>query len=118
MFELPVLLFVTAIMSIVQISVWQMFPPKLRDMMMANPVFAFLINLAGSGLITVFTGVASFVGICNLGASVIFGLYAWWYCTTKGIKGLGIDWHKLWNFIPIFPKLVVCYERDGKIWRE
>ena len=116
MFELPVLLFVTFIMSIVQISLWQMFPAKLRDLMFANPIFAFLINLGGSGLITVFTGIASFVGICNLGASVVFGIYAWWYKYDKGIKSIGIDWYKLWRFIPICPRLVVCYKKDGIEW--
>jgi hypothetical protein len=116
MFELPVLLFVTVIMSIVQISIWQMFPPKLRDLMFCNPIFAFLINLAGSGLIAAFTGIASFVGICNLGASVIFGIYAWWYKGNRGIIGIGIDWFKLWKVIPVFPKLVVLYDLNGKKW--
>jgi hypothetical protein len=118
MFSIPVLLFITVIMSIVQISIWQMFPKKLRAIMFANPIFAFLMNLAGSGLISAFTGVASIVGICNLGASVVFGLYAWIYKEQKGIKGLGLDWYKLWNFIPIFPRLVVCYELNGKKWKE
>lgn len=113
MFELPILLFITAIMSIVQISVWQMFPKKLRDILFANPIFAFIINLAGSGLIAAFTGVASLVGICNMGASVIFGLYAWWYGNHHGIKGLGIRWFKILKYIPVFPKLVVCYNKDG-----
>jgi len=118
MFELPILLFVTVIMSIVQISVWQMFPPRLRDIMFANPIFAFIINLAGSGLIASFTGVASFVGMCNLGASVVFGLYAWWYGNHYGIKGLGLGWYKLMNFIPVWPKILVSYEKDGRKWME
>jgi len=105
-------------MSVVQISIWQMFPPKLRAIMFANPIFAFVINLAGSGLIAAFTGVASIVGICNMGASIIFGGYAWWYGKRYGIKGLGLDWHKLWGFIPLFPKLVVRYELNGKKWSE
>ena len=117
MFELPVLLFVTFIMSIVQISIWQMFPLKLKDLMFANPIFAFLVNLGGSSMISAFTGIASFVGICNLGASVVFGLYAWWYQNNKGIKGIGIDWYKLWKIIPVCPKLVVCYEKNGIAWR-
>jgi hypothetical protein len=103
-------------MSIVQISVWQMFPRKLREIMFANPIFAFIINLGGSGLIAMFTGVASIVGICNLGASVVFGLYAWWYQISHGIKGLRIGWIKLWNFIPVCPKLLVVYEKNGKTW--
>lgn len=116
MFELPILLFITLIMSVVQISVWQMFPKKLRDIMFANPIFAFIINLAGSGLISAFTGVASLVGICNMGASVVFGVYAWWYGNHYGIKGLEIGWIKLWKFIPICPKLLVVYSKNGKTW--
>ena len=116
MFALPVMLFVTIVMTIIQISVWQMFPVKLRNVMFANPIFAFLMNLLGSGLIAGFTGIASFVGICNLGASVLFGLYAWWYSYSRGIKGLGLDWYKLWKFIPVCPRLMVRYEKDGKCW--
>jgi len=118
MFEFPILLFITFIMSVIQISVWQMFPKKLRDIIFSNPIFAFIMNLSGSGLIAVFTGVASIVGICNLGASIVFGVYAFWYQKTNGIKGLAIGWYKLWNFIPIYPKVMVSFEKDGKKWIE
>ena len=84
--------------------------------MFANPIFAFIVNLAGSGLIAGFTGIASIVGICNLGASVVFGLYAWWYSKHHGIKGLGLDWFKLFKFIPVWPRIMVVYERNGKTW--
>lgn len=114
MFTLPIMLFITGIMSIVQISVWWMFPKKLRDILMANPILAFLANLTGSGLIAAFTGIASLVGICNMGASCVFGLYAWFYGKQHGLKGLTIGWCKLWKVIPIFPKLDVVYEKDGQ----
>lgn len=117
MFPFPVMLVVMFIMFAVQVSLWQMFPRKTRDIMFANPIFAFVINLAGSGLITVFTGVASFVGLCNLGASVLFGLYAFWYIHHFGIKGLALDWYKILWIVPIFPKLMVVYEKDGNTWR-
>lgn len=104
------------IMTVIQISVWQMFPKKLRDIVFANPVFAFIINLAGSSLITAFTGIGSIVGVCNMGASVLFGVYALWYGKKNGIKGLGIGWFKMLKVIPIFPKLVVSYELNGKQW--
>lgn len=112
------MLFVTAIMAIVQISIWQIFPDKFRNIIFSYPVLAFLINLFGSGMIVTFTGIASFVGICNLGASVVFGVYAWIYSRRLGITGLGIDWYKLFNLVPIFPRLMVCYERDGIKWME
>ena len=118
MFEINAMIFVTIIMGVIHISLWQIFPEKLRHMMFANPVLAFIMDLAGSGLITMFTGVASFVGMANLGGSVIFGIYAFWYIHHHGIKGIGIDWFKLFNFIPIWPNLVVCYEKDGVSWRK
>lgn len=115
MFSLPIILFVMIIMTIVQISVWTMMPIKLRDLLMANPIFAFLINLAGSGAIAAFTGVGSFVGIANMGASVLFAIYAVYYGRRKGISGLGVRSFKLFK-LPVFPRLVVCYTKDGKSW--
>lgn len=116
MFELPVLLLVSGVFTAIQIGVWQMFPEKLRDVLFANPVLAFIVNLLGSGMITAFTGVASFVGICNMMASILFGIYAWVYGKNKGIKKLGLGWFKLFKFIPIFPKVMVCYEKNGRVW--
>jgi hypothetical protein len=112
------MIFVTLIMFAVQVGCWQMFPKRTRDIMFANPVFAFLINLAGSGLIATFTGVASFVGLCNLGASVLFAGYAWGYATYYGISGLAIDWYKLFGFVPVWPKILVVYTKGGKTWQE
>lgn len=117
MFESVGMIIVTAIMSAIHISLWQIFPQKMRHIMLANPILAFVMDFAGSGLITVFTGVASFVGICNLGASVVFGLYALWYINNEGIKGVALDWYRLWGWIPIFPRLMVVYEKNGRSWR-
>lgn len=114
--DIGMLMFITAIMSIVQISVWQLFSAKWRDILMANPVLAFIINLAGSGLIAAFTGVASIVGVCNMGASVVFGAYAWWYAKHRNIKGLGIGWYKAWGWLPLWPTILVQYEKDGESW--
>jgi len=111
------LIAVILIMAAIQISVWQLFPKKIKHMIFANPIVAFLVNLAGSGLIAAFTGAASFVGIANLGASVLFGVYAFTYSKRLGIKGVGFSSYKLWT-IPICPKPVVCYELGGKSWRE
>jgi hypothetical protein len=112
------MIFIIVVMSLIQISVWQMFPKKLRDILFSNPVFSFTVNLVGSSLIAAFTGIASIVGICNMGASVIFGLYGVWYQKTHNIKGLGLDSYRLWNFIPICPRIMVVYQKGNKIWRE
>lgn len=93
-----------------------MFPKKMRDILVANPVLAFCITFASGLVISVFTGIASFVGMCNVCADIFFTAWAVWYRKKEGIKGLGIDWHKAFGWIPLFPKLVVCYDKNGKKW--
>jgi len=107
------ILLLIGIFSVVQIECWKMFPTKFRDMAFANPVLAFVLNLGGSSLIAAFTGVASLVGVANMGASVVFGAYAYWYKKNKGIKGLGIGWLKLFGIIPLLPTVEVIYEKPG-----
>lgn len=105
--NIPALFVVGFIFLAIQISVWQMFPRFVRELCFANPIFAFIVNLGGSALITSFTGVASFVGMANMLASVLFAFYAEYYKRKEGITGLGIGWCKLFNLIPVLPKLVV-----------
>ena len=118
MFSGPIMLVVTAIFSAIHVAIWHMRPRKLKHILFANPILAFVMDFAGSGLITVFTGIASFVGICNLGASVVFALYAVGYIKWHGIKGIRIDWYRLFGFIPIFPRLMVVYFKEGRTWAE
>ena len=118
MFDLPVMIIITLVMAIIHVALWHMLPKKLKHILLSNPVLAFLVDLAGSSLITIFTGVASFVGVCNLMASVLFGIFAVIYAKKLGIKGLGIGSYKLFNCIPILPRLVVCYQVGDKCWRE
>ena len=105
MFALPTLLVLIGIFTTIQIGVWQMLPVSLKDIIFSNPILAFIVNLAGSSFILMFTGVASMVGVANLGASVLFGLYAIIYKKAKGIEGLEIGWRFL------KPKIVVKYKR-------
>lgn len=116
MFNIPILIFVTAIFALIQISVWQIFPEKFKHILFANPIFAFIVNLAGSALVASFTGVASIVGVCNLAASVVFGIYATICSKNLGIKGLTFQSFKMFNLIPVFPKLMVVYEKEGRQW--
>jgi hypothetical protein len=115
MFALPVMAVLTAVFTVIQVSIWSMFPIKLKDIIFANPVLAFLINLAGSNFIVAFTGVASMVGACNLCASVVFGLYAAIYKKKKGIDGLTVGWAKLFRIIPLVPKIDVVYGGSSHI---
>lgn len=114
MFPIPVMCVVIAVMTFIQISLWNIFPVRLRDLLMANTALAFFTNLAGSSLILTFTGVASVVGICNLGASVLFGIYSKIYAKRKAITGVNISWKKLFNTIPIYPSFNVIYGRIGE----
>jgi hypothetical protein len=109
MFTLPIIVFLIIIFFIIQVSIWSMLPLFIRNILFANPVLAFLINLAGSNFIVAFTGIASLVGIANMGASVAFGVYAWIYKSKNNIKGLTIGWVKVLGFIPVLPKLEVVY---------
>jgi len=111
MFSFPIMLIMVGIFSFIQISLWHMFPEKIRNILFANPILAFLINLGGSSFILTFTGVASFVGVCNLGASVVFGLYAWLYTKSRGIAGLEIRWKKF-LLLPVIPQLITKYDRS------
>ena len=111
MFSLPILLIMIGIFTAIQIGVWSMLPVGLKDIIFSNPILAFIVNLAGSNLILMFTGIASFVGICNLGASVIFGIYATIYKKQKGISGLTLEWKKILGFIPLIPALKVQYNK-------
>jgi hypothetical protein len=112
MFSLPIMAVLTGVFSVIQISIWSMFPSKLKDMIFANPILAFLVNLAGSNFIVAFTGVASFVGACNLCASIVFGVYALLYKNNKKISGLAIGWKRVFRILPIIPKIDVVYEQN------
>ena len=116
--EMGVMLFITAIFTAVHIAFWHIFPKKFRHMLIVNPVMAFIVDFAGSGLITAFTGVASTVGVCNMAASVCFGIYAVICIKHYGIKGIEVQWVKLFKIIPIWPKMMVRYVKDGRSWAE
>jgi hypothetical protein len=107
--ELPTFIIISGVMSAVQIAVWQTLPKRLRDVVISNRPGAFIINLAGSNLIVSFTGVGSAVGVCNLAASVVFGVYATAYCKNQGIIGTQCRWVKMFNIIPLYPSITVKY---------
>jgi hypothetical protein len=110
MFPLPILLLVIAVMTVVHISIFQIFPRGMRDVIMSNPLFAFLIDLCGTSFIEHFTGTAMFVGIANLAASVMFIGYALWYKHHFKIKGLKVHWLKIIWVVPIFPVIKAIKE--------
>ncbi|OGS23234.1 MAG: hypothetical protein A2252_09115 [Elusimicrobia bacterium RIFOXYA2_FULL_39_19] len=50
------------------------------------PLLGFLANLAASGSISIFTGVASFVGICNMISSIGVSFWLIGYARFHGVK--------------------------------
>jgi hypothetical protein len=92
-----------------------MLPEKLRAILTSNPALAFILSFAASLTISYFTGIGSFVGLCNVCADIPFTAYVIWYKHHHGIKGLGIQSYKIWR-IPVCPRLIIRYEKDGKCW--
>lgn len=115
--ELGMMVFLTVIFTCIHLAFWHIFPKKFRHMLIVNPVLAFIVDFAGSGLITAFTGVASTVGAANMAASVCFGLYAVCVINIQGIKGIEVHAYKLLG-IPVWPKMMVRYVKNGKSWLE
>ena len=71
-----IIMMVTIIMFCVQVAAYKsLLPRPIRYFLAYYPLFGFLANVGASSLILVFTGVASIVGLGNLGASVLFGVY-------------------------------------------
>ena len=105
-----ILLLMILIMAAIQIGVWSMFPKRIKDFVFANPFLAFGANLLGSMFIVGFTGIASMVGTANLGASVIFVCYAFYYKQRVGILGLQLKWIKILWVVPVIPYLAVKYK--------
>lgn len=101
--NIMLMLFLSLIMGLIQINLWMLFPKCIKNIVFANPIFAFLINLAGSALIMSFTGTAQLVGSANLCASVIFACYAIYYKQRNKIIGLKVNWLRVLWIIPVFP---------------
>ena len=112
MYSWPVMTFVTVIFTAVHMSIWQLLPKKMRHIVFAMPVLAFVLDFMGSGLIMVFTGDSGFIGMCNMAASVFFGIYVVISVNYYGIKGIKLNWYKLW-ILPVWPKLDVEYCKNG-----
>ena len=76
---------------LVSINIFKMFPRWLKNFCAYFTPIGFLLNLAISSMILLFTGAAMIVGTSNLTASVFFGLYLIMYRKVHRIEG--VDWH-------------------------
>lgn len=98
------------IMLIISIGIFRILPDCMRKLCAAWPFMGFLVNLAASSFIVVFTGVASIVGIANMGASVLFVIYLFLYRRAHGIEKVVVDLTGPWK-IRIFPVLRVVEKK-------
>lgn len=109
-------LIITIFMAFIQVEFWSIFPAKMRNILVANPGLAFIVEFISSLTISMFTGIGSFVGLCNVCSGIFFMIWVMWYRHHHGIKGLRIGSYRLANKIPLCPRLMVCYEKEGKCW--
>lgn len=98
------IVFTGIIMCMIQISVFRICPITLKKLFAAVPVLGFMVNMGGSALILAFTGAASMVGIGNMLASVIFGVYLLAYraahkCRIDGSQNIVKFKSRVWRFI-------------------
>ena len=106
-------LIITCFMAFIQVEFWSIFPAKMRDILVANPALAFIIEFISSLTISMFTGIGSFVGLCNVCSGIFFMLWVMWYRHQHGIKGLRIGSYKIAGKIPSCPRIMVMYEKAG-----
>lgn len=113
--KLSILIVLIFVMSAIHIGLWFAFPRVIRNFFFANPFLALIADLAGSLLISHFTGVSSVVGTSNLTASVVFVLFVIAYNQHQGISGLCIKWIKILWIIPVIPYIAVKYNKKGEL---
>lgn len=108
MFMSPTFLVVITIgFFIIQWMALRSFPKPILGLVAYYPLLGFLANLAVSGSISIFTGVASFVGIANMLSSIIV---AFWLMGYKKYHGVDLIWGKYMILKPIiwfkYPKFI------------
>jgi len=92
MFSIPLILFLSFIMTIVQIAIFKSFPHMLRKFLSSMILLGVLTNFFLSGIILVFTAAGFMAGISNLAGSVVFGVYLWYYKKRRQIGQLQLEW--------------------------
>jgi hypothetical protein len=92
MFSIPLILFLTVIMAIVQISIFKSLPNMFRKFFASLLLLAVICNFLLSGLILLFTAQGFLAGVSNLGGSVIFGIYLVAYKNKHQIGKLTLEW--------------------------
>ena len=104
--ELLSFLIVSLILFVVQLGLFLSLPDRLQACIAGNVLLGTTINWTFSGLILHFTGMGTFVGLCNLCGSVFLAVALWVYKRRKGIKEVKIVIKRL------IPKMVIVYT-DG-----
>lgn len=92
MFSIPLILFLTVIMAIVQISMFKSLPNVLKKLFASLMLLAVIVNFIFSSVILSFTSAGLFAGLSNLAGSVIFGIYLVAYKNKHQIGKLTLEW--------------------------
>jgi len=71
-------------MTVIQIAMFLALPKWIKLLMCLNKITGAVINFILSSVILAFTGVAVLAGISNLFASVLFGIFLYFYIKSIG----------------------------------
>jgi len=72
-------LLLSVVFGIIQISMWSFIPKGLRYWIFRIPLLAILLNFIGSWIIMLFCGHSAIIGAANMGGSVLFALYIFYF---------------------------------------
>ena len=73
------------IFTFTQIFMFNALPRGIKNYIAYLPMLAVGINIGLSSFIMVFAGIAYGFGVINLGSSLLFGLYVWYYKIEHGL---------------------------------
>jgi hypothetical protein len=90
MFSIWFIMFLSAILAVVQISIYKSLPHFLQKIFASSVLLGMIVNFLLSGIIVAFTAVGLFAGVANLFASVGFGVYLAMYKKKHKISGIRV----------------------------
>ena len=87
---------ITIAFFVIQWLVMKSLPKYILNALAYYPLLGFFANLTASGSISMFTGVASFVGICNMVSSI--GV-SFWLIGYANFHDIELEWKKYCWFV-------------------
>ena len=95
--------------GIIHIAMFMSFPKFFKYTIAYIPAFAIIVDFMISGLIASFTGDGNAVGFMNMGGTVVFGAWVFWY---KAYHKLTVQ-NKKWLFFNI---PIIYAENPRETW--